>query len=145
MRALPFALPSLLFVLACGPLVMIPGGELSGDVTPPPADWAFTDAVDTIQLETRPADPYSVNLWGVAASGHFYVAAGDAESEWARHIADDPNVRLRVNDAVYELRATRTEDPAELDAFLAAATAKYDFEPTPEQRAEAALFRLAPR
>lgn len=144
MRSLLVSLVSLVS-LACGPLVLIPGGELSGEVKPPPADWSFTDPIDTIQLETRPSDPYSVNVWGVAVGNGFYVAAGDAENAWASHIANDPNVRLRVEDDVYELRATRTEDPAEMEAFLAAALAKYDFEPEPEQRESAALFRLEPR
>ena len=48
-------------VVACGPIVMIPGGELSGTPAPVPESWDFTNEVDTIQLETRPEDPYSVN------------------------------------------------------------------------------------
>lgn len=140
------ALATALWALACGPLVMIPGGALSGEEQPPPADWSFTDDVEVVQLETRPADPYSVNVWGVAAEGAFYVASGrGADAGWAGHIAEDPHVRLKVGDAIYPLRAVRTDDEAELDAFLAAAKAKYDFEPEPEQREEAVLFRLDPR
>ena len=133
-------------LVACGPLVMIPGGALSGSVQPLPSDWSFTDAVKTVQLETRPGDPYSVNVWGVAARDAFYVASGrGAEAAWARHIAADPRVRLRVGEDLYELEAVRTDDAAELDAFLAAAKAKYDFEPEPDQAEDAILFRLQPR
>lgn len=132
--------------LACGPLVMIPGGRLSGEEQPPPADWSFTDGVEVVQLETRPGDPYSVNVWGVAANGAFYVASGrGAEAGWAGHIAEDPRVRLQVGEAVYPLVAVRTDDEAELEAFLAAAKAKYDFEPEEGQQEEAVLFRLQPR
>jgi hypothetical protein len=125
---------------------MIPGGSLSGDVQPVPADWSFTDEVETVQLETRPDDPYSVNVWGVGVGDTFYIASGRGiDAAWAEHIEANPNVRLRVGDAIYELAAARTTDPAELDAFLAAAKQKYDFEPEPEQRETAVLYRLTPR
>jgi hypothetical protein len=126
--------------------VTITGGGLSGELKPAPSGWAFTDEVETFQLETRPDDPYSVNVWAVAANSAIYVASGGgADSGWARHIAEDSRVRLRVEDAIYEMNAVQTTDDAELDAFLAAAQRKYDFEPEPEQRAEAVLFKLTPR
>lgn len=131
--------------LACGPLVMIPGGELSGTPQPTPAEWSFTDEIETVQLETLPEDPYSVNVWGVAMGSGFYVAAGDPGSRWAQNIGADPRVRLKLGEDLYELQAVRTDDPAERDAFLAALKRKYDFEPEPEQRSQAALFRLEPR
>ncbi|MGI9431337.1 MAG: hypothetical protein ACR2PQ_03940, partial [Myxococcota bacterium] len=130
---------------ACGgPLVMIPGGSLAGPVEAAPDSWAFTDAHDDVQLEARPGDPYSVNVWGVAARDSFYVA-GSTDNRWAGYIIADPRVRLRVDGTVYELSATATDDPAELDAFLAAVKKKYDFEPDEEQRASSTLFRLGPR
>ena len=129
----------------CGPLVMLPGGELSGTVRPSPSDWAFSDAFKTVQLETRPSDPYSVNIWGVGVGSRFYVAAGDSGSRWARHLLEDPRVRLRLGDQLFELRATPTEDGGERDAFLAAAKRKYDFEPNDEQREASTLFRLDAR
>ncbi len=132
-------------LLGCDPLVMVPGGALSGTVKPIPEDWSFSDAIETVQLETRPSDPYSVNVWGVGIGEIFYVAAGDAESRWALNIAEDPRVRLRLGDDVYELRATRTQASAELDVFLAALKEKYDFEPEPDQREASALFRLEAR
>jgi hypothetical protein len=145
-RAFALSLLATLFLTGCGPLVMFPGGELSGEVKPPPDDWSFTDDVDNVQLETRPEDPYSVNVWAVAAKDAIYIASGrGADAGWARHIAEDPRVRLRVGEAIYELKAEQTMDEAELDAFLAAAQKKYDFEPEPEQREEAVLFRLTPR
>lgn len=137
---------SLVWTLACGPIVMIPGGELDGTPTPPPSDWSFSDSVDTIQLETRPSAPYSVNLWGVAVGSAFYVAAGDGEeSTWARNIQVDPEVRLRIENRIYEMRATRVDDEAEKERVLSALKAKYDFEPEPDERSKAWLFRLDPR
>ena len=130
--------------LGCGPFVMFPGGALSGDVTALPASWAFTDAVDTVQLETNPDDPYSVNVWGVAAGDTFYIA-GDRDNQWAQNIRANPNVRLRVDGRIYELTARETRDDADLDAFMAAVKRKYDYEPDTEQRGRASLFRLSPR
>lgn len=138
-------LGSWLVLTGCEPLVMIPGGQLSGTLRPAPTDWSFTDAEDTVVLETRPDDPYSVNVWGVAADGRFFIAAGDAESTWAKNVQANPLVRLKIADAIYELRATATEDPKDLDAFLVAVKEKYDFEPEPEQRSTSTLFVLGPR
>ncbi len=134
-----------LALLACQPIAMLPGGGLRGTVEPVPSDWSFSDAIKKVQLESRPSDPYSVNVWGVGVGERFYVAAGDSENNWVRHIAADPRVRLKLGSAIYELRATRTDDPAELDAFLEEVKQKYDFEPEPEQREKAVLFRLEPR
>jgi hypothetical protein len=143
----PWPVFAILLAVGCGPLVMVPGGELSGAVKSAPSDWSFTDSVETVQLETRPDDPYSVNVWGVAAGDAFYVASGRGESAaWAKHIAADPRVRLRVGDDLYELVAVRTADEAEMNAFIEAARKKYDgFEPDEQQRKEAILFRLEPR
>jgi len=87
----------LVFGIGCGgPMVMIPGGQLSGTVQPVPSDWSFSDEFDDVQLETRPSDPYSVNIWGVADGARFYIVSGRGlESAWAKHIDEDPNVRLR--------------------------------------------------
>jgi hypothetical protein len=131
--------------LACGPLVMIPGGRLSGTVTPAPGDWSFSDDVETVQLETRPDDPYSVNIWGVAVGDQFYVASGKSDNAWATHIAADDRVRLRVDESIYELRAVRDDSADGRERFLAAAKAKYDFEPDPEQTSGAILFKLVAR
>jgi hypothetical protein len=144
MRPMTLALV-LLGLLACDPLVMIPGGQLSGESKPVPADWSFSDEVETVQLETRPADPYSVNIWGVAVGPDFYVASGKADNAWARHIAEDDRVRLRIDGTVYDLRAVREDAPEARERFLAAAKAKYDFEPDPDQASDAILFSLVAR
>jgi len=132
-------------LLACGPLVMIPGGELSGEVKPVPLDWSFSDAAETVQLETRPENPYSVNIWGVGLGVDFYVASGKADNAWAENIAADDRVRLRIDGSIYEMRAVREDTPEGRERFLAGAKAKYDFEPDPQQASDAVLFRLVAR
>ena len=132
-------------IMCFKPVAMIPGGKLSGSVKQPPADWSFSVEFEEVQLETRPDDPYSVNLWGVGVGEVFYLAAGSADARWAGYIREDPRVRLRIGEDLYELMATLTEDEVELEAFLSALKRKYDFVPSEEQRAKAAVFRLERR
>ena len=136
-----------LLVLGCGPIGPFPGGRLSGDVaTGLPVDWSFADGEKTVQLETRPSAPYSVNLWGVSIGDRFYLASGSGgEANWVEHIAKDPNVRLRVGGTIYELRAIRVSNETHSERFLEALKRKYDWEPSVRERDEAWLFRLDPR
>ena len=132
-------------VLACGPTLVIPGGELSGTREPAPSDWTWTDDVSTIQLETRPEDPYSVNIWVVAKGDTLYVHAGKNRSALVENMEADPAVRVRVGERIFELTASRVEDQAEFDAFADGYEKKYSTRPRNENVDEAYLFRLAPR
>ena len=135
-----------LAVAGCGgPLLLLPGGRLDGETRTAPDDWSFTDAVDTIQIETRPADPYSVNLWVTEADGALYLHAGATRSRWVEHLEADPRLRLRVDDAIYQLAATRVTEQAEFDRFSAAYEHKYGNPPRNPDVGEAYLFRLAAR
>jgi hypothetical protein len=143
---LVFALMLCGSVAGCsGPLVLLPGGALEGPTAAVPDDWAFTDTVETVQLETRPADPYSVNIWVIALGENLYVHAGASRSTWVENMEADPNVRLRVGDSVYELAATRVEGQDEFDRFIDAYERKYERRPRNEKIGEVYLFRLAAR
>jgi hypothetical protein len=128
-----------------GPTVLLPGGALEGATVAPPDSWSFTDAVDTVQLETRPADPYSVNIWVIALGDHLYVHAGANRSTWVENMEADPNVRLRVKDSIYALRASRVAAQEEFDRFSDAYEKKYGRRPRNGNVTEAYLFRLAGR
>jgi len=128
-----------------GPFVLTSGGALEGEVTPVPADWSFTDEVNTIQLETNPEEPYSVNLWLVALGERVYVHAGTSRSRWVEHLEGDPRARLKVEDSLYELAASRVETQEEFDRFSDAYEAKYGVRPRNENVADVYLFALAPR
>jgi hypothetical protein len=133
-------------LMGCGrPFVLLPGGALEGKAAPPPASWAFTDEIDTIQLETRPADPYSVNIWVIAMGEHLYVHAGANRSTWIEAMEADPRVRLRAGEDIYELAAARVTDAAEFASFADAYEKKYGRRPRNENIAEVYLFRLGPR
>jgi hypothetical protein len=133
-------------ITACsGPFVLLPGGALEGSTVAIPDSWAFTDAVKTVQLETRPVDPYSVNVWVIAIGENLYVHAGANRSTWVANMEADPNVRLRVNDSIYELVASRVDGQEEFDRFSDAYEQKYGRRPRNENVAEAYLFRLGAR
>jgi hypothetical protein len=136
----------LISTAACGnPFLLLPGHALEGTPAAVPESWSFTDAVETVQLETRPASPYSVNIWVIALGKNLYVHAGANHSTWVEHIEADPNVRLRVNDSIYELSASRVDGQDEFDRFSDAYEKKYGRRPRNENVGEAYLFRLAAR
>ena len=149
MTAKPLLLVALVLaasVAGCdGPFVILPGGALEGLMADTPDSWSFTDEVDTVQLETRPADPYSVNVWVIALGENLYVHAGDNHTRWVENMETDPNVRLRIDDSIFELLAARAEDQEEFDRVSDAYEQKYGRRPGNENVAEAYLFRLSPR
>ncbi len=132
----------LVVVAACDPVFVFSGGELSGTERSQPADWGFTRDFHTIQIETRPTDPYSVNVWGVAVNRHFYVASDSGESQWARAIEAEPRVRLRIGDDIYKLTAKRAEDPGELEDVIDAYIEKYGGDRERSFVREAWVYRL---
>jgi hypothetical protein len=134
-------------LLGCsGPLGPIAGGRLSGELaTAPVDDWSFTREVMIVQLETRPRDPYSVNVGCVDYAGAVYVGSPDPlSSRWVANLVEDPDVRLRVDGRIYELRAVRVTDPGEWALAGRRFYDKYDLHPKPG-RDPGWLFRLEPR
>jgi hypothetical protein len=146
MRGASLAL-SLLGFLACGPLGPLPGGRLKGEVVRDPvADWSFTDDYETIALETRPEDPYSVTTWCFAHGGYLYVPSREPrEKTWVQNVLADSRVRLRIGDRIYERRAVRVTDEAVIDAIVPAVLAKYELErPQGDDAPEVWFFRMDP-
>ncbi len=139
------AISSLFLVAGCGPFLVLPGGKLDGVTARAPSDWSFSDEVDTVQLETRPEDPYSVNVWAVAMGPLLYVHAGANRSSWVEHMEANSDVRVRVEDKLYDLRASRVESEDEFARFSDAYEEKYGSRPRNENVAEAYLFRLEAR
>ena len=130
----------------CEPVFVFAGGRVGGVEEVPPANWGFAGSVDTVQVETRPADPYSVNVWGVGVGARFYVAASDgADARWAQAIEADSRVRLKVGERVFPLAAERVLDAAELNDVAAAYAAKYDTDREQSFVDAAWVYRLSPR
>ena len=135
------------FVLAAcgGPLGMIHGGRLDGTlVTEPVTDWSFTDAVQKIQIETSPDDPYSVNVWCVAKDDHLWITAGSHTNTWAKNLSADPRMRVRVGEKLYDRRAVRVTDPLEAKLVISLYEKKYDYERDENGFGGPMQFRLDP-
>ena len=128
-----------------GPSCSFRGGELGGATAPAPSDWTFTDEVNAAQLETRPEDPYSVNIWAVGIGPLLYIHAGSNRSRWVENMEANPDVRVRVEDKLYDLRASRVEGQDEFTRFSDAYEEKYGTRPRNEDVTEAYLFRLGAR
>jgi hypothetical protein len=110
---------SVLAAVVCGcggPFLLIPGGELAGTLEPQPvADWSFADD-RFLDLETRPEDPYSVELNYIVKDGQLYIDPAEGR-EWFDHIRANPNVRVRFGDTVYPVTAVLVGKPGELEGF----------------------------
>lgn len=135
----------LLLASCSGPFVLIPGGRLEGPVAAVPADWGFTEEISTVQLETRPEDPYSVNIWAVGMNGWLYLHAGTNRTTWIEHIEANPQVRVRVDGTLYELTASRVLGPEEFALFADAYDEKYGTRPRNENIDEIFVYRLGAR
>jgi hypothetical protein len=110
-------LAALAALLACGgPFLVIPGGELAGEVvTEPVEDWSMLGD-RFIDLETRPDDPYSVQLNYIVRDGQLYIDPAEGRN-WLEHIRADPRVRARFGNKIYPLEAVLVGRPGELEGF----------------------------
>ena len=106
-----------LLAMGCGgPFLVFPGGALRGElVTEPVADWSFADDY-FVDLETRPSDPYSVELNYVVRSGQLYIDPAEGR-RWFEYIREDPRVRVRFNGKIYPATAVLVGRPGEVEGF----------------------------
>ena len=135
-----------LFLTACeGPFFLMPGGALSGTVSETPASWQFEEASGLAQLETRPEDPYSINLAYVQLDGKLYVYAGNTRTTWVEHIERNPLIRIRVGERIYSAVAVRVENEDEISEFAAQWAGRSVFQRDPMQFEEIWLYRVEVR
>lgn len=143
-----------LCLMACAPVGPCPGGRLAGEVgTPGVAIPEDVHELDTAQLETRPDAPHSVHTWFVVFGERVYVPTSmirgprdPRERSWVGHVSNDPAVRIRLGDRVYERTARRVSDPLEYEQARAALEAKYALDPAARDPArEVWIFRLDER
>ena len=140
MRLLILSLTVGLLTACSDPIIMLPGGHLAGTETPAPQLW--TSVPDTVQLETNPGDPYSVNVWAAGVGSQLYVATGEEGSSWSEYMDADPLVRIRMGDSIYLLSASRVTDQQERLAVGAAYIVKYDMDPEDDMAEASRVYRL---
>ena len=103
-----------------------PGLRLGGSAAGAPDSFAFVRDSEVIQLEAQGRWlPRVVNIWGVGFDDAMYVWS-DPGTGWSRRIDERPDdVRVRVGDKVYELRASRVDDVSVKERVAEAYQAKY--------------------
>ena len=117
MRSALIALAPLLALGCGGPFLVFPGGELSGEVVDEPVeDWAQVADGSWLELETRPADPYSVHLNYFVRDGDLFIDPAEGR-RWLDHIRADPRVRVRFGTQIYPLKAVLVGGPGEIEGF----------------------------
>jgi hypothetical protein len=135
---------TLLLAAACGP---VPGGSLGGTITPVPPDWATTlaDGREFCEIESRSEDPHSIQLECFiyderlyAQSHRWALAPWWPVESWASIWIEHPEVRVRMDGQIFELRAVHVTDPGQRDPVLL----HRGYDPVPSG---IALFRLEPR
>jgi hypothetical protein len=143
-----------------GPWGPFPGGVLWGEpAREPVADWSFVDRVAEVEVQTRLGFlPWTVTTWALSHEGRLYLPSRNClEKRWVKNLLGNPDVRVRIEGRIHELRAVRDEDPAVGEALLRQMLVKYlgleaedprplAHEPGPgETRAYGCLFRMEPR
>ena len=118
MHTLPLIL--LLALSACSEYLPIAGGVLEGTVAPLPAHWSELATTEIVQLESTDEAPYSVNLWIAEVGGAPHVFAGDNRTQWVENIAGNPDIRLKIGEEIFELRAIRVTDATVFKTFAQA-------------------------
>lgn len=133
----------LILLVACGP---VPGGSLRGNVEDPPADWSTALGGDKslCEIESRAKDPHSIQLEcflyedGLYVQSHRWALASwwPVES-WAAIWIAEPDVRVRLGDEIFPMKAVQVVDPSLREAVLRLR----GYEPVPEG---IVLFRFEP-
>ncbi|MBD3648147.1 MAG: DUF2255 family protein [Pseudomonadales bacterium] len=132
MRRSVILMLSVILLTACEPSGQRPGVMLSGEESPVPENWQFTDEYKeiAIQVSTPWLVPHAVTIWCAQVDGQLYVAASAPETKnWPGWVVDDPNVRLKIDDRVYNVTLDQLNNPDEIARVQAAYAAKYDLNP----------------
>lgn len=144
MRATKTALVLSIFLsalTACGqPLLVIPGGRLSGEPAAENVDWR--NLPNTIQVELRPNDPYSINLRIVAIDQDLFIGTANANSKWAREVVTNPLVRISVDNKIYALEAYAVNDTERRSQILQVYKEKYGLNTNKQKIQQMLLFEL---
>src|SRR6202043_498359 len=91
----------------------MPGLWLKGEVVATPvSDWSFTDKIQTIKIQTQTPIllPYSVSIWCAVYNNNLYVTSYRGR-RWVEDIFNNPHVRLKIGDRVFERNLALVNDP----------------------------------
>ena len=115
-----------LVALGCAPIGNTPGMRLGGSTAAAPDSFEFVQETEVIQLEVRGMlFPRVMNVWTVGFNDAMYVWSL-LGSRWSQRIDKRPEeVRVRIGENVYEVRASLVKDLNEKKRVAQAYQAKY--------------------
>jgi hypothetical protein len=97
-------------------MAWMPGGALVGPEGTA-KNWVTAAAgSDTLELETRPEDPYSVRIGFVLRDGDLYIDPSE-DRRWYAYLVESDAVRVRFADTIYGARVVAVTDATELSGF----------------------------
>lgn len=144
MRRFRQPIAALIILVACGP---VPGGRLDGTAAVAPADWSeWLDGERAIcEIESRPADPHSIQLDCFLDDGRLYVqshrwafASWWPTQSWAAIWLEHPRVTVRVGSSLFAMLAVHVTQAKQRTPILG----RRGYDPVPEG---IALFRFDSR
>jgi len=118
------ALALALLAAACGP---VPGGSLSGHAAAAPPSWQaeLPSGRRICEIEARPEKPYSIQVECFVFENELHVQSHRwalsswwPVQSWAAVLIANPDVRVRLGDELFDLRAVRVADEAQREAVL---------------------------
>ncbi|MFP6835971.1 MAG: hypothetical protein VB948_07655 [Pseudomonadales bacterium] len=142
MLRVTLAVATILLGACSEPFIVFAGGPLEGKVTDPPHDWSLLAEANTVQLETQPDNPYSINIWIAGIGPDCYIATDDDGTTWTDYIQANRDVRLRVEQQIFPLEAVRVMDPQEHNRVSAAYASKYGLDTDDNWVMSGQVFRL---
>ena len=106
-----------------GPIGPFPGGRLSGTpVSGPVGDWTpILSGVPRIEIQVNADHPRSVTTGYLVHDGKLYVPSMmAARKRWPEEAMNDDRVVVRIGGKLYERRAVRVTEPAEIRPLVRA-------------------------
>jgi len=108
-----------------------PGVRLGGSLTEAPSDWRAVNGERLMQLKPDGFPPFVVNIWFVGTPDGVITATRPDGGYWGRRVRADPNARVRIGDAAYQVKAREVLEPGERKEMLAGYVSKYNLQKVP--------------
>lgn len=129
-----------------GPVGPIPGGAFRGAaVDDPNPDWSSLEQI--IEIEIRPAKPWSLSVWNAVVDGELYVpSAKGASRRWPKVALEDPRIRVRAGGRIYDRRIERVTDEELIGKVRGVLSERYGLDRDPDAADDGLwIFHVAPR
>jgi hypothetical protein len=108
-------------LLAGGPVSLMPGGALRGEVvTEPIRDWSMTGSTQYVDVESRARWlPYSSGTWFLVLDGELFILLPRLFGTGLEdRLQEDPSARIRIEGRVYAGRVSLVSDGMKLGSLL---------------------------